>query len=339
MAGTCVTDRTPLDGKYLPYLLAYMSQCADSAEYPDPEIAGRLYQVDFSVRRELKARNSSGNGKEISRRLCDAWILLANARVAGARIEMENVFENATALGVLLPTKDGFVVESVSRGQFSNENISHLQHLAMRAAFVHDDIAGALLRTMELGSPSSEISDVLVNIQSYMRDLRDLREVLVKSLIDIRGPLAIEMAEMASKTSIAEAQALSEALQNVLAPGEKVAIVAAATLLNLAEEAGYGTYQGVLIVTTTHVRFLFNPFHHEIFWDLPNEQNFPLSDVLRFVKNPRRIGTEHGYQLKLGQQLDMLLVSERPSNPRYLSFYLEQSRLREFTKLRVRSVK
>ena len=329
-----MTDRTRFDENYLPYLVAYFLECANSGEYPDVEIAGRLRQVDESVRVALKHfGGSTVIGRDLPQALFDTWVLLAYARVVGSKEEMSSVYNDAISIGVIRSSSEFEAVE-MHKGSLSEADLLTLEHLNRRAAYFHGEIGGALDRTSGLGQPGSDVSEMLTDAQDYMRDLRDLFRILSESLVATRGMLTISTLPTASKASLASIEGISEMLPKHLEPSERVAIAAPATWVTFAEEAGIGTFQGVLLVTSENVRFLFNRYHHENYWDLPDSECFPWSLVLRFVKVTHRVTMDNGYKLKVGSRLDLLLVSERLLNPRHSSFFVPEDRMSEFTKFR-----
>jgi hypothetical protein len=330
-----MSNRTTFDAEYLPYLIAYFYQCAASDEYPDVEIAGRLLQVDHSIRSALRI----GHGKTASfddrtQALIDAWILLAFARVHGCRGEMTRVSEDALAIGAICSQEGKYKAAKLRVGSLTLDDVGVLERLLSRTAYFHGEIGGTLLRSAELGQPTADVSDALTEIQAHMRYLRDLMRLLRDSLTSVRGAVSVNTVSAISEHSLEWVSALSEILPAHLVPSEQVAIAAPATWANFADEAGIGTFEGVLLVTSENVRFIFNPFHHENAWDLTDGESFPLSQVIRFVRTAHKVTIDDGYQMRVGDQLELFLKSERVWNPRHWTFYVPKTRMREFTKFR-----
>ena len=330
-----MATQSEFDETYLSYLVAYFYDCASSGAYPEPEIAGRMRQVDHFARAHLNMGTAqliaNANLEEL---LVDTWILLATARVVGSNTELFQIVEGAVALGILRRTPDGTEVLNLDRDSIISSDVSRLETMVSRVSYFHGEIAGALLHAAEVGEPHGDTHDALLLAQRAMRDLRDLWKNLTDALIQVRGPSVAVDSPAASRASREVTQKLSELLPTLLDPAELVVIASPATWANQADEAGPFTFQGVLLATSLNVRFLFNPIPHENIWDLPEQECFIHSQVLRFVKSAHRVSLYNGYRMKLGNKLDLLFSSERPHNPQYFSFYVPKERIREFTNFR-----
>lgn len=141
-----MATQSEFDETYLSYLVAYFYDCASSGAYPEPEIAGRMRQVDHFARAHLNMGTAqliaNANLEEL---LVDTWILLATARVVGSNTELFQIVEGAVALGILRRTPDGTEVLNLDRDSIISSDVSRLETMVSRVSYFHGEIAGALL--------------------------------------------------------------------------------------------------------------------------------------------------------------------------------------------------
>ncbi len=325
------------DFSHLPSLAAYLLTCAQESEYPSQEVAGQLFQIDYLAHARVRSGFPQAlETDDIPTKLTDSWLLLAYARTAGCHALIEHVLDSATELGILERDDAEFFTASETEVLTDPDQVLVLQELVKQIATIHGEIAGALERTLPWGDAGSRSPEQLFTIQAAMRGQRELLDLLGNVLSNSRNRPEVNISSRATNSTILVSNAIAEFLWEKLGEDEFLEVATLGALRHEEEQAGWGTFHGVLCLTTNAVRFFYNPYHHENLWDLPEEFAWSLTEVLRFVRSPDRVDFVNDLKIKVGHVLEMLIESERKLNPRVVRFTIPEDRLKEFTKYRSR---